>query len=129
MAHSTKRNNPEFTELDMVSNRSMSSARRQSNTSLLLAVVPSTAPEDAARNVASDDENRLTCWPDEIRRAVTVHDDVSQTDENNIRKERKPPKYPHSLHKEDVDVVIRRRKSEDDNRRCPPEDDDAIPRS
>lgn len=63
--------------------------------------------EDAARNLAPDDENRLALWLVEACRAVSEQAEKSNTDDDEKWNEPERSENPHRLDGEYVQIVIR----------------------
>lgn len=108
MAHSTRRSNPDLTEMETDPNRLMRVVRQQSNAPSLPAAAPSRAVENAPRNVASVDENRLAFWLDEARRAANDQVEDNHADKNEEGRGLDSPNYSPSLDEEDAEIVLRR---------------------
>lgn len=106
IAYSTRFDSLELTRREVDFNWLMRRARQQTSTTLLPSVGPSTALEDAVRNGAFDDDNRLTFLFDKARRAAAEHVARSTIDEDETRKDPKPPVCQPSLNEEDLKIVL-----------------------
>lgn len=67
--------------------------------------VPLAAYDNAVRNAAPQDENWLTLWLNEARRAAADHMEKEKSDEDENRKESDPLEYPPSLYDEGLERV------------------------
>lgn len=94
MAYSTRRNNLEWTKMNKDPNCFMRQVWKQCNTPSVPAMGPSTTDDDAIRNVAADEGNRITLQLDDARRAANEHAKDNKTDDDEKRKGPEPPEYP-----------------------------------